>query len=321
MDAITRYREAYQRVLDRLEKGGEKPIVGTPADSDVSRRRRGWFPKVFTLIELLVVIAIIAILMALLMPTLNRAREQGRRAVCLNHLKTLTLGWIMYADDNDDWIVNGEAYWAPTAAPAGPVPTSGPHMGERYWVGNDCASGFARGEQRPLDIQLEAIRLGALFPYCRAENVYRCPTGIRGEMRTYSTGYGMNGCFDAEGTFSGSQGVRVGRTVLMVKRRSEIVSPAPAYPLVFLDEGQISPDSYAIHYVRPQWWDPIFVRHADGTNVAFADGHNAYWKYRGAETIRVGKSVPLTYSYRPTTDEGLDDVRKMQEAIWGRVGY
>ena len=53
----------------------------------------------FTLIELLVVIAIIAILMAILMPALQRAREQGRRAVCLQNTKTLGLGWIMYCDD------------------------------------------------------------------------------------------------------------------------------------------------------------------------------------------------------------------------------
>jgi prepilin-type N-terminal cleavage/methylation domain-containing protein/prepilin-type processing-associated H-X9-DG protein len=277
--------------------------------------------KGFTLIELLVVIAIIALLMAILMPALQRAREQGRRAVCLNHLKTLTLGWMMYADENDDRIVNGEAYWAPTAAPAAPVPTSGPHKGEPYWVGNDCASGFAQGEQRPLDIQMQAIRVGALFPYCGAEKVYRCPTGIRGEMRTYSTGYGMNGCFDATGTYIGNRGVRVGRTVLMVKKRLEINVPAPAYRLVFLDEGQISPDSYAIHYVTPRWWDPPFVRHGDGTNVSFADGHSGYWKYRGAETIRVGKMANLQYNYTPTTDEGLADVQKMQEAIWGRLGY
>ncbi len=277
--------------------------------------------KGFTLIELLVVIAIIALLMAILMPALQRAREQGRRAVCLNYLKTLTLGWIMYADENDDRIVNGEAYWAPTADPAAPVPTSGPHKGEPYWVGNDCASGFAQGEQRPLDIQMQAIRVGALFPYCKAEKVYRCPTGIRGEMRTYSTGYGMNGCFDATGTYIGNRGVRVGRTVLMVKKRSEISVPAPAYRLVFLDEGQISPDSYAIHYVSPRWWDPPFVRHGDGTNVSFADGHSDYWKYRGAETIRVGKMANLQYNYTPTTDEGLADLQKMQEAIWGRLGY
>jgi prepilin-type N-terminal cleavage/methylation domain-containing protein/prepilin-type processing-associated H-X9-DG protein len=296
-------------------------MIDALATPKVSHRGRGGIQEAFTLIELLVVIAIIAILMALLMPTLNRAREQGRRAVCLNHLKTLTLCWIMYADENDDRLVNGEAYYAPTSPPAAPVPTSGPHQGERYWVGNDCAANFMQGEQRAQDIQIEALRLGALFPYCRAEKVYRCPTGIRGEMRTYSTAYGMNGCFDAAGTYNGTQGVRVGRTVLMVKKRSEITVPAPAYRLVFLDEGRITPDSYAIHYLTPQWWDPPFVRHADGTNVAFADGHSDYWKYMGAETIQIGKMVNPPHNYRPTTEDGIADVQKMQIATWGRLGY
>jgi prepilin-type N-terminal cleavage/methylation domain-containing protein/prepilin-type processing-associated H-X9-DG protein len=275
----------------------------------------------FTLIELLVVIAIIAILLAILMPALSRVREQGRRAVCLNHIRTLTLCWIMYADENDDRIVNGEAYWAPTAAPTAPAPTSGPHTGERYWVGNDCANNYMQGEQRPLDVQIQAIRLGALFPYCKTEKVYRCPTGIRGEMRTYSTSYGMNGCFDAAGTYNGNQGVRVGPVVLMVKRRAEIAVPAPAYRLVFLDEGRITPDSYAIHYLKPSWWDPPFVRHGDGTNVSFADGHSDYWKYKGAETIRIGKMLNPPHNYAPTTEEGLADVQKMQKATWGRLGY
>ncbi|MFC1764264.1 type II secretion system protein, partial [Planctomycetota bacterium] len=53
--------------------------------------------KAFTLIELLVVIAVIAVLMAILMPALSRAREQGKRAVCLNNLKQLSFAWIMYA--------------------------------------------------------------------------------------------------------------------------------------------------------------------------------------------------------------------------------
>ena len=292
-----------------------------PAPARISRHVPGRFPEAFTLIELLVVIAIIAILMAVLMPALNRAREQGRRAVCLNHLKTLTLSWIMYADQNDDKIVNGEAAWAPTAAPSATAPTSGPHRGEPFWVGNDCASSYASGEQRPLEIQLACIRVGALYPYCQAEKVYRCPTGVRGEMRTYSTGYGMNGCFDAAGTYSGNKGVRVGRTVLMIKNRTEIVDPAPALRLVFLDEGRITPDSYAIQYLTPQWWDPPFVRHADGTNVSFADGHSDYWKYIGKETLDIGKQPNPPHNYRPTTDDGLDDVRRMQVAIWGRVGY
>ena len=57
--------------------------------------------KGFTLIELLVVVAIIALLMAILIPALQTAREQGKRAVCLSNLKQLTIAWIMYADENE----------------------------------------------------------------------------------------------------------------------------------------------------------------------------------------------------------------------------
>jgi len=51
--------------------------------------------KGFTLIELLVVIAIIAVLMAILMPALNRVKEQGKRVVCMSNLKQLTMAWIL----------------------------------------------------------------------------------------------------------------------------------------------------------------------------------------------------------------------------------
>ncbi|MHC4070527.1 MAG: type II secretion system protein [Planctomycetota bacterium] len=56
-------------------------------------------PKAFTLIELLVVIAVIAVLMALLLPSLKAAREQGKRAVCLNNLKQLSVAWMLYSDN------------------------------------------------------------------------------------------------------------------------------------------------------------------------------------------------------------------------------
>ena len=61
----------------------------------------------FTLIELLVVIAIIAILAAILLPALNRARERGRSASCLSNLKQMGTSWKMYQDNNDEWCPGG----------------------------------------------------------------------------------------------------------------------------------------------------------------------------------------------------------------------
>ena len=274
--------------------------------------------KGFTLIELLVVIAIIAILMAILFPALNRAKEQGKRAVCLNHIKTLAFCWIMYADDYDDKIVNGEAYGGGDGT--APVPTTGIHAGERWWTGDDCADDYMTGGKLADAVQVQAIRAGALFLYTKNENIYRCPTGVRGERRTYTIVDSMNG-LARTGTINGTVGVRVGNTVLWVKKRGEITVPGPAYRIVFLDEGRVTPDSYAVHYVNNTWWDPPYVRHGDGTNVSFSDGHSDYWKYRGRETIANGKLANPVHQQPTTTAEGRDDLQKMQKAVWGRLGY
>src|SRR5207249_3212364 len=83
--------------------------LGRPADPVMSRA--------FTLIELLVVIAIIAILAALLLPALSKARDQALRIKCVNNQKQLTLTWAMYSVDNHEALVlNG----GETSHPPGP---------------------------------------------------------------------------------------------------------------------------------------------------------------------------------------------------------
>ena len=283
--------------------------------------------RAFTLIELLVVIAIIAVLMAILIPTLDRAREQGRRAVCLSNLKQLALAWNMYADENDDKIVNGEAAGSGNGQAPTPSLSQNRHGGEKYWVGGDCGD-FWNDEHLPREIQLNALRNGALYPYTKKETLYRCPTGVRGEMRTYSIGDSMNG-IPRDGTHVNEKvGVKVGRTRLWIKKRTEISVPGPSYRLVFLDEGRITPDSYATHYVNQRWWDPPFVRHGDGTNVSFADGHAAYWKFKGKKTIETGKLAAVAgrtasdlHQMTPESPEDIEDLHQMQKAIWGRLGY
>ncbi|MBK8268471.1 MAG: prepilin-type N-terminal cleavage/methylation domain-containing protein [Planctomycetes bacterium] len=64
----------------------------------------------FTLIELLVVIAIIAVIIAILLPALSSAREKSRSTLCLTRLRSLSLGWHMYADDNNDMAVPGRMF-------------------------------------------------------------------------------------------------------------------------------------------------------------------------------------------------------------------
>jgi prepilin-type N-terminal cleavage/methylation domain-containing protein/prepilin-type processing-associated H-X9-DG protein len=58
----------------------------------------------FTLIELLVVVAIVAVLAAMLLPVLRNAKESGKRSVCLQHLRQVSLGLMLMAEENDGWL-------------------------------------------------------------------------------------------------------------------------------------------------------------------------------------------------------------------------
>ncbi len=268
----------------------------------------------FTLIELLVVIAVIAILMAILMPALQRAREQGQRAVCLNTLKQLTLAWLMYADENDSRLVNGETGIAPSAPR---------HQNEPYWAGKCWDQYNVKGGNRlSRQAQILGIQAGVFWKgkYITELGAFACPTGIRDEMLTYNPFDGVNG-LARDGTISGTVGTKgPNGKRLWVKKTTEIANPAER--LVFIDEGWATPDSFAVHWNSTwQWWDQPVVRHGDGTNVSFADGHVEYRKWKGAVTVKWGRDHVgwMAGGCSPTNDEEWEDLRFIHNGCWGQT--
>ena len=274
----------------------------------------------FTLIELLVVITVIALLMAILIPVLNRARELGQRAVCLGNLKQLTLAWILYADDHDGRLVSGRARRDLT---------DGSRI-LKSWMGEAFFQPTKRADV------LEHPQKGALWPYIGNIDVYGCPRHQGRQPRypreitvaTYTTVASANAGFGfIEGTTTGGRnkwlvipGKRVGKTVLHLTRMTDIVSPSAAQRAVFADVGITFHDSFAVEYLNPKYWSQArLASHAKGTTLSMADGHAEYWRWRGRETV--DPKIYLPGDNAPVTEDGLYDLQRLQRVIWGRLGY
>ncbi len=270
-----------------------------------SNRRSERFLTGFTLIELLVVIAIIALLMAILMPALRKAKEQGKRSVCLNNLKQLTLAWTMYADENDGRIVNGlqaDRYCKGYGGLAGER--------EWSWVCDDITPSRAG----KIEEAIQAIKDGALFRYTKSVKIYRCPTGRRGDTRTYSIVDSMN---------AGYAGVDPHRE-MVIKNSMQIKAPARRF--VFIDEGKISPAGWTVHYAVAKWKDrpppTEEYGHSKGACFSFADGHSEYWKWKNRNTIDLANAPAAKKDEYEIPPEGqMHDLERVQIAMWGKLGY
>jgi prepilin-type N-terminal cleavage/methylation domain-containing protein/prepilin-type processing-associated H-X9-DG protein len=247
----------------------------------------------FTLIELLVVIAIIALLLAILLPALGRAREQGKKTVCMNNMRQLALGWVMYADANGDLIVSGG---------------QNPRVpGEIPWCGEDWTFIF-QPDPRPED-QMEEMRRGALFRYVQNLDLYACPKAERMELRTYAIMVSMNGEWKGNGD-SGP----------IVKNRLAIRKPGER--LVFIEEGWPSPDSFILPYKNERWLDAITAPHMEGAIFSFADGHSEYWKWLDERTIAIGEADRVRARALASRDQTCNvDLRKLQKATWVDTFY
>jgi prepilin-type N-terminal cleavage/methylation domain-containing protein len=233
----------------------------------VARRNPG-----FTLIELLVVIAIIAILAAMLLPALSKAKAKAQGVYCMNNTKQLTLGWIMYQGDNQEKLM-----------PIGSAIDSS--LNALNWT---AVAGDTTGTGGSGDVNGLIGPTALMAAYVKAPGSYKCPADIfqsPANVGPRTRSVSMNGALTGKPTFQNANG----RTYFTANKSSDLSSPGPVNIFVFVDEhaDSISDLQFMVDpgYLPngEHWRDFPASYHGGAGSISLADGHSEIhpWRYKG----------------------------------------
>jgi prepilin-type N-terminal cleavage/methylation domain-containing protein/prepilin-type processing-associated H-X9-DG protein len=272
--------------------------------------------KAFTLVELLVVISIIAILLAVLVPALNKAREMARTIICQTNLKGLGTAWDAYAIANNGLIVSSLTY---KTFDEGDIRADYSKYGWVYAPVNltNLVSIPENGKKATRVQEEYGIKKGKMFPYAPDFGAYHCASD-KLHFRSYSIIDHLNGEQDfMTGTYK--------KPWNNITKTSQIKRASESY--VFIEEDDTrayNVDSWEpVIYIAgvngatetKYKYDPLALRHSGyyKSNFAFADGHSEQrrWSKETYENFAGFKKTSGTYQWRdyvPMTEAGKLDV-------------
>ena len=243
----------------------------------------------FTLVELLVLIGIIAILAALLLPALSKAKARANTVVCLNNVKQLQLAWHMYAEDHDDWMA---------ANCVGTRPGDTPELSS--WVGGIMVYETTRPTFADFSDSTNTLKLvpggyGSIGQYTKSPGLYKCPADkswilLGGQRHSRVRSVSMSAYLGRAEWY---------RNAYCFSKTSDLTEPGPANTFVFVDEHEDSIWCGAfLVAANTSWADTFWAgipagRHIGAGIFTFADGHAETKKWRDRRT-----SVPVKRQQR-----------------------